>query len=326
METAAVQKRQFRDVVKQLESIQQGSIPAGGHCTALDIAEEENEELRNRLQATLNENTEVQTKLNRLADENLRQAIDLDFKDDAIIEKEQAITSLEKSTEAVMQELRMLRKVTSKKADIVIDGEEKQDFLAYLSKTTDENKELIEENAKLCQEFEKIQQWGQPIVDKCDTEVRKARTEAAWAANLYHTEAVPINERLHNEIAALKAEKGETYFVEPFPYPNPEVAERKIMPYACLDGLDGVPPELVPAAARDPNLRPLVSATVDALISLRPQGYYPLLVGGKVWLKRLIEPFYEADAVQRIRQGQVAWNATRSSASSGHSVESSNKI
>jgi hypothetical protein len=318
-EKATLQKEQFRNVVKQLELIQQGSIPAGGHCTALDRAEGENEELRNRLQVSLNEKAEMQTKLNKFDDDNLRQAIDLDFKDDAMIEKEQTITSLEKKIETAIQELRMLRKVAHGTANILTDSEEKHNLLAYLSKTTDENRELIEENTKLCQKIEKTRQWGQTIVDKCDTDVRKARAEASWAANLYHTEAVPTTERLHNEIAALKAKKGEAYFVEPLPYPNPEVTERKILPYACLDGLDGVPPELIPAAAHDHNLRPLVSATVDALISLRPQGYYPLLVGDKIWLKRLVEPFYEEDAVQRICQGQGAWNSSLSSIGSGHS-------
>ena len=44
-----------RDAANQLEKIQQGAVPAGAHCAALDGLEEENEHLRESLQTERND-------------------------------------------------------------------------------------------------------------------------------------------------------------------------------------------------------------------------------------------------------------------------------
>jgi hypothetical protein len=88
--------------------------------------------------------------------------------------------------------------------------------------------------------------------------------------------------------------------------------------YATIDGLDGVPENLITDAALDPNGRELVSPTEDALLSLRPNGYRPVYVSGKVWLAKVAKPFSEEDAAERIRSANL--NGSLSSADTGSSA------
>jgi hypothetical protein len=151
-------------------------------------------------------------------------------------------------------------------------GQEKQDFLDFVSRTVDENKGLIESTARMEVKLQKVEAWGKTLKVKCDSEVQKEHHVALLSNNLYHTEAVYTTERLHKEIEALKREKGEEHFVQPAPPLNPEVDECKTIRWAMACGLEDVPEHLIPGTAYDPNLRTLISPTQDALISLRLNG------------------------------------------------------
>jgi hypothetical protein len=152
--------------------------------------------------------------------------------------------------------------------------------------------------------------------------VRKAKDEADFWWHLYFNEAVPTTERLHKELAALKAEKGEKHFIEPNPPQNPEVLERKLFPLQFGYGLEGVPEELIPSAVHDTDYTVLLPATWNSVKTLRPQGWKPCMMAGEVWIKRMVELLSEEDAARRIegREQTAQGNgASMSTAGSGHS-------
>jgi chromosome segregation ATPase len=107
----ALRKDQVRDLAKQLDQGQQGIIPAGTNCAALDAFQQENEELRNSLQAERDEKTGMQATLDRLDNDNMDLSIKYDSIDAELIEQKKSSSTLRNSTEAAMYELRMLRKV-----------------------------------------------------------------------------------------------------------------------------------------------------------------------------------------------------------------------
>jgi hypothetical protein len=148
--------------------------------------------------------------------------------------------------------------------------------------------------------LQKIEQWGKTITDKCESEVMKANNNRDSWRHLYFNGAVPTTERLHTEIAALKAEKGEQHIVESTLPANPVVCDRKFLPFATMYGLGGVPAHLIPSAVYDPKFGMRLSATEQALKTMRPQGWYPVYTRGKVWLARMIEPLSEEQAALRI--------------------------
>jgi len=134
---------------------------------------------------------------------------------------------------------------------------------------------------------------------------------------------------LHNEIAALKAEKGEQHFVEPAPPANPEVHDRKTLAFAMAHGLQGVPPELISATYYDSTSGVCLSPTEAALKALRPQGWYPIYIAGKVWLSKMVAPLTEEQAAMRIEAGdhdasQDSAGSARSSVSNTYAPRNSN--
>ena len=298
----ALTKIQLRDAANQLEKIQQGAVPAGAHCAALDELEQENEHLRESLRTERNNKAEMQGKLDKLDSENLNLSIEYDSIDAELIQSKGSNSTLRDSMEAAMHELNMLRKVVQGQQGVL--GEQDQsELLRLVTRTTEENGSLIESVAKMEAKVQEIEQYGATIEDKSESEVMKAKDMSDYWWHLYHNEAVPTTERLHAEIAALKAEKGEQHFVEPASPMNPVVFDRKMLPCAAMNGLTGVPPHLITSAVCDAEGVTHLCATTEAFQTLRPQGWQPVVVAGKVWLSKMVKPLLEDDAVTLIQTG-----------------------
>ncbi|CAN9394908.1 hypothetical protein CUC08_Gglean006868 [Alternaria sp. MG1] len=298
----ALTKIQLRDAANQLEKIQQGAVPAGAHCAALDALEQENEHLRESLQAERNDKAEMQGKLDKLDSENLNLSIEYDSIDAELIQSKRSSSTLHDSMKAAMHELNMLRKVVQGQQG-ALGEQDHSELLRLVSRTTEENKSLVESNARMEAKVQEVEQYGATIEDKSESEVMKAKDLSDYWWHLYHNEAVPTTERLHAEIAALKAEKGEQHFVEPAPPMNPVVFDRKMLPCAAMNGLAGVPAHLITSAVCDAEGVTHLSATIEALQTLRPQGWQPVVVAGKVWLSKIVKPLVEDDAVMQIQIG-----------------------
>ena len=295
----ALKKDQIRDLAKQLEQVQQGNVVPGTHCAALDAIDLENEQLRNSLQAERDEKSDVQAKLDRVDSDHLKVSVELGILEAKLIDEKKSHSKLGKSTEAMMHELNMLRKVARSRQGAL--GEQDQcELLDLVSGTAATNQSLIETNDQLQDKLQKIEQWSKTIVDKCDSDVMKAKSNEDYWYHLFFNEAVPTTERLHSEIAALKAEKGEQHFVEPAPPANPEVHDRKTLAFAMAYGLQGVPSELIAATTYDSTSGACLSPTEAALKALRPQGWYPVCIAGKVWLSKMVAPLSKEQAAMRI--------------------------
>jgi hypothetical protein len=139
-------------------------------------------------------------------------SIKYDIFDAELIEKKQECSTLKYSTEALIQELKGLQKVTRNMKGMWLAGQEKQDPLDLVSRTTDENKGLVEATAEIQTKAEEIEAWIKTIVDKCDSQVQKAVHARKQAESLNHTKAVYTTERLHKEIEALKSGEGRQTF------------------------------------------------------------------------------------------------------------------
>jgi len=82
-------------------------------------------------------------------------------------------------------------------------------------------------------------------------------------------------------------------------------------------GLQGVPPELISATYYDSTSGVCLSPTEAALKALRPQGWDPIYIAGKVWLSKMVAPLSEEQAAMRIEAGDH--NASQGSAGSARS-------
>ncbi|KAI4681344.1 uncharacterized protein J4E84_007580 [Alternaria hordeiaustralica] len=312
----ALKNDQIRDLAKQLEQLQQGNVAPGAHCAALDAIDLENEQLRNSLQAERDEKTDMQAKLDKLDSDHLRVSIEHDIMEAKLIVEQKSNSTLNKSTEAMMHELNMLRKV-AKSRQGALGEQDQSELLDLVSGTAATNQSLLDTNAQLQDRLEEIEQWSKTIVDKCESDVMIASSDVNYWYHLYFNEAVATTERLHNEIAALKAEKGEQHFVEPAPPANPEVHDRKTLAFAMAHGLQGVPLELISATYYDSTSGVCLSPTEAALKALRPQGWYPIYIAGKVWLSKMVAALSEEQAAMRIEAGDH--NASQGSAGSARS-------
>jgi hypothetical protein len=118
----------------------------------------------------------------------------------------------------------------------------------------------------------------------------------------FYNEAVPTTERLHDEIHALKAEKGESHWIQSAQPVNEKVADRNALRCAAMKGLDSVDPSRIPSAVHNPNfIAESIPATYEALLTLRRKGYYPHCEAGKVWMKRKFEPLSEDAAAAQLQ-------------------------
>ncbi|KAI4678899.1 uncharacterized protein J4E88_006187 [Alternaria novae-zelandiae] len=312
----ALKTDQIRDLAKQLEQVQQGNVVPGAHCAALDAIDLENEQLRNSLQAERDEKSDLQAKLDKVDSDHLKVSVEYGILEAKLIEEKKSHSKLGKSTEAMMHELNMLRKVARSRQGAL--GEQDQsELLDLVSGTAATNQSLLDTNAQLQDRLEEIEQWSKTIVDKCESDVMIASSDVNYWYHLYFNEAVATTERLHNEIAALKAEKGEQHFVEPAPPANPEIHDRKTLAFAMAHGLQGVPPELISATFYDSTSGVCLSPTEAALKALRPQGWYPIYIAGKVWLSKMVAALSEEQAAMRIEAGDH--NASQGSAGSARS-------
>jgi hypothetical protein len=166
----------------------------------------------------------------------------------------------------------------------------------WISETAEKYKAAVEDYSGLRRNFEELSQKYENVVDRCDTKFRKADDSVDLWYNFYFDEAVANTERLHNQIQALKAERGETHFIESAQPRNPRVADRNVSRCATLWISGGY----------------AIPATYEVLRELRPHGFMPHIVTGKVGLKRKFLPLSEEEAARRIEISRDS-RATRSS-------------
>jgi hypothetical protein len=195
-------------MTKQIERTQGGAVPADTRCATIDAAKRQIEELRDLLAAEGADKMKVQERADKLDDENLRMSFEQENTEVELIETKHELSTLKDSTEASMQQLRILRKVVDRaNAGQDVSSTETAELLDLVSRTVEENQGLVEATARIQYKHDKLQTSGKTIEDKCDTDVRKSKDEADFWWHLYFNEAVPTTECLHKELAALKAEK-----------------------------------------------------------------------------------------------------------------------
>lgn len=317
-------KTQLRDAANQIESLQRGDVSSGRHCAALEALELENSELREQSQIDLGTINQLQDKNSKFDEDNLHLSIENDFLEAALIKQKNLLSVFQDSKSMHMQELATLRKLCRGHIGATSTEQEKENkrVLCLLRETADRHKALADTNLRLKQELETAQAANESLEKDFAKQNRQFDDALDFWRSLYFTEAVSTTERLHEDIRRLKAEKGETYFVEPIAPRNPEVSDRNALRYAICCGMDDVDFEDLPALLRDQEFcRTSHSATYEALITLRPHGWKPLWENGKVWLKPLYAPFSEEDAAQHLaEQGR---NGVRSNGSSSNVAGSS---
>ena len=295
------QKQQTRDVIKQLEQVQAGAVPAGTHCAALNALELENSQIRALYEAEQVANGRIQKDSDKLDDENLSLSMKHELTEADLIKLKFDHDTLKESTASSMQELEILREAAEQSGSSTLDDEAREGLTVLIEETNIKYKAIVEENAQLIKKVEELQKWGDSIAREKDKTIRELGDAASKLAHWYYDEAVPTTERLHDEIQELKAEKGETHYIESTPPRNPAVAERNVLRYAAHGGFAGVTTARIPSAAQDPNFIPdAIPATYEALLRLRPHGYFPLWDAGKVWLKREFSPLSEEEAAKRV--------------------------
>jgi hypothetical protein len=286
----ALLAKQIRDAARQWEQRNMVNGSTNTHFAGLDAIECQVEGLLKALHAECAAKTEVQKCADKYDAEALSVSIELGVTEVELVEAKIKIGLLQKTNRATEQELEYLRVALQQNNDrgsVLKDGQAPR---VWNSQAADEYKATIEENAHLKRELEELRKTHENIVDKHDSEVRKWKnTSEAWYG-YYYNEAVATTVRLHDQIHELKAEKGETHWIESEQPRNPRVADGNA--WRCAD--------------LHMNNEYEISATYEALRELRPHGYLPHAIARKVWLKREFVPLSEEEAAGRI-EIQAIW-------------------
>ncbi|KAH4068009.1 hypothetical protein HBI67_099290 [Parastagonospora nodorum] len=263
----------------------------------------ENDSLQTQLKGLEQEKQEVQTKYNKLDDENL----------DLLIR----ISDIEKLANDDKTELEVLRayKAFAEKELEVVPGVWKQkgsavskdsdELRRYLRDTTGQIQLLSQQAIEMGAELDEKRECITRVEDEADTKCRKFADETDFWTGLYFDEAVPHVERLYGEIKALNIELGR--YVEPKErhVRNKRVEERAVLRNACKYTMKGVDTAKIPAEYYEPGFVPgVVAATYDAMRFLRPRGWIPLYNRDKVYYQPMYKPFTEEDAAARLEAQQ----------------------
>jgi hypothetical protein len=141
---------------------------------------------------------------------------------------------LRETNKVTVQELGSLRAYLQGNVDSNVMNTDNQRPWVWISETAEKYKAAVEDYSGLRRNFEELSQKYENVVDRCDTKFLKADDSVDLWYNFYFDEAVANTERLHNQIQALKAEKGETHFIESAQPRNPRVADRNVSRCATL--------------------------------------------------------------------------------------------
>ncbi|KAH3953076.1 hypothetical protein HBH53_040920 [Parastagonospora nodorum] len=263
----------------------------------------ENDSLQTQLKGLEQEKQEVQTKYNKLDDENL----------DLLIR----ISDIEKLANDDKTELEVLRayKAFAEKELEVVPGVWKQkgsaiskdsdELRRYLRDTTGQIQLLSQQAIEMGAELDEKRECITRVEDEADTKCRKFADETDFWTGLYFDEAVPHVERLYGEIKALNIELGRHVEPKERLVRNKRVEERAVLRNACKYTMKGVDTAKIPAEYYEPGFVPgVVAATYDAMRFLRPRGWIPLYNRDKVYYQPMYKPFTEEDAAARLEAQQ----------------------
>jgi hypothetical protein len=254
------------------------------HSAGLDAIERQVEGLLEALHAERAAKTEVQKYADKHDAEALSVSIELGVTEAELVQAKIKIELLQKTNKATEQELGSLRVALQQNNTPSSFPKDGQTPWVWTSEVADEYKATVEENARVKRELEELRKTQENIVDKHDNEVRKWKDMSEAWYGYYYNEAVATTIRLHDQIHELKAEKGETHWIESEQPRNPRVADRNA--WRCAD--------------LHMNNEYEIPATYEALRELRPHGYLPHAIAGKVWLKRELVLLSEEEAARRI--------------------------
>jgi hypothetical protein len=296
----ARQAKQIRDAARQWEQRNMIGGSTNTHFAGLDAIECQVEGLLKALHAERAAKTKVQKCADKYDAEALSVSIELGVTEAELVEAKIKIGLLQKTNRATEQEFEYLRVALQQNNDrgsVLKDGQSPR---VWNSQAADEYKATIEENAHLKRELEELRKTHENIVDKHDSEVRKWKDMSEAWYGYYYNEAVATAVRLHDQVHELKAEKGETHCIESEQPRNPHVADRNA--WRCAD--------------LHMNNEYEIPATYEALRELRPHGYLPHAIAGRVWLKREFVPLLEEEAARRIEIQAIRARLDRTCASS----------
>ncbi|KAJ6282123.1 hypothetical protein J3E71DRAFT_176116 [Bipolaris maydis] len=253
------------------------------------------------------ENAELQSKANKMDDENLEISIKLDMTEYEMCVAQDRLEILEAKQSLLVRERDFLADAVAE--DDCLSVEDKDLLRRHLRQVREENEKLRDRNVAVSKQNADLQACIKKVQDKAEVKIQQAEKAAAYWQTLYWDEAVPKTEALCKEVHELNKELGRNnVHVQERLERNVVVADRNALRYACEATLRGVDTNLIPAEYYEPGFTPgWLPATHDALRLLRPLGWAPVADLDKVWLAPMYKPFAEEDAKERLEaQGQIA--------------------
>jgi hypothetical protein len=210
----ARQAEHIRNAARQWEQRNMIGGSTDTHFAGLDAIERQVEGLLEALLAERAAKTEVQKYADKYDAEVLSVSIELGVTEAELVQAKFKIELLQKTNKATEQELGSLRVVLQQNNTPNSFPKDGQAPWVWTSEIAAEYKTTVEENAHVKRELEELRKTHKNIMDKHDNEVRKWKNMSEAWYGYYYNEAVATTVRLHDQIHELKAEKGETHWIE----------------------------------------------------------------------------------------------------------------
>jgi hypothetical protein len=298
----ARQREQILDAAEQFDQTKSNNTSSEEIFAGIFAIERENEALRQCLIKERLDKEDVQKEANKFDAETLRLSVAYECLEADMIELKREYDHYQDRTATSLEELELLHDVLKNSKDPRLGKEKIQVVWSWMSNKTKEVDNLVAENHELTKQFEALQKHAQSETTEWSKGMDNMNDYIEKLQFWFYNEAVSTTQRLHNEIHALKAEKGESHWIEPAQPANTKVADRNVLRCAAMCDFDGVDPANIPSAVHNPKfIRDSIPATYEALLALRPQGFQTHWNAGKVWMKREFEPVSEEDAITRLQ-------------------------
>jgi hypothetical protein len=183
-----------------------------------------------------------------------------------------------------------------------LEDNDMRNLLGYLHQQSADTKELRDSMVNLRNHYETLLSERDGDIQRLKHDKMQVVKELDVTYERYHSETLYDQQRLHERIAALMAEKGESYYAEsshPFSKISADRNALRVQAQfiTSRDNMSQVSPEVF----EDDYWPGAIPATIEALRKLRPLGWFPIWEMDRCWLTPVVKQFTEEDAVERIQ-------------------------